>query len=72
MEPDTKQLNEECKKHICECENCGLYPLKHFEKCPKCGSESFHKYPSKQYIQENNQEDDQNNQITKNKIIKNE
>ena len=26
----------------CICENCGYYPLKHFEHCSKCESEGFH------------------------------
>lgn len=42
---NTNELTEECKKHVCECENCGHFPLKHFEKCPHCHSESFHRYP---------------------------
>lgn len=28
---------------ICECENCKNYPIKHFDKCSICGSESYHK-----------------------------
>lgn len=26
----------------CKCETCGYEPLKHFEKCPNCNSESYH------------------------------
>lgn len=36
-------MDEECKDHKCECEGCGTYPLSHFEKCPRCFSEAFHK-----------------------------
>jgi len=39
--------SEECRKHECECENCGYYKLKHFQRCPKCFSEAFHRYPPK-------------------------
>ena len=36
-------LNERTMKDICECEQCGKYPLKHLEKCPHCNSEAYHK-----------------------------
>jgi hypothetical protein len=36
------KLSEELKNHLCKCENCGFYPLKHFEECPKCNSSSYH------------------------------
>lgn len=49
-------LNEDCQKHECECENCGNYPLKHFEKCPKCFSESFHKVIFKEGEKEKDEE----------------
>lgn len=41
-----EELSEERQKEICECEDnkCGYYPLKHFEKCPQCGSKAFHCY----------------------------
>lgn len=44
------KLTEECKKHECSCENCNFYPLKHFQKCPKCYSEAFHSYTSKEDV----------------------
>ena len=36
-------MEEEFKNHICECEDCGYKPLKHFEVCPKCNSQAFHR-----------------------------
>ena len=39
-----RELSEEIQKEVCICEdnNCKYYPLKHFEKCPKCKSTAFH------------------------------
>lgn len=37
-----RKLDKERLKEICECV-CGYYPLKHFQRCPKCNSEAFHK-----------------------------
>lgn len=34
-------LSEERKNEVCICD-CGYYPLKHFERCPKCNCMSFH------------------------------
>ena len=36
------ELSEERQKETCECEICHYYPLKHFQRCPRCRSESFH------------------------------
>jgi len=39
-----KKLSEERQNEMCRCgdNSCKYYPLKHFEKCPKCNNASFH------------------------------
>ena len=51
------ELDEERINHICECENCGYYPLKHLEKCPKCKSEAFNTYPPRKHNEDSLEED---------------
>ena len=40
-----RDLTEEEIKQKCMCEDprCAHAPLKHFQKCPKCGSRAWHK-----------------------------
>ena len=40
-EQEKSQLSEERQNEICICD-CGYYPLKHFEECPKCRCMAFH------------------------------
>lgn len=42
LDKEYEKLEKDCCNHKCECENCGKFPLKHYERCPFCGSESFH------------------------------
>lgn len=39
-----KELDEKRQKDICRCEDsrCSDNKLGHFEKCPNCGSTSYH------------------------------
>ena len=37
-----EEKHENREKDECRCENCGEFPLKHFEECPKCHSEGLH------------------------------
>lgn len=37
------ELDEKRKKDICVCEDCNFGDLSHFQICPICKSESYHK-----------------------------
>lgn len=50
-----RTLSEHEEKNICECENCGNYPLKHLERCDKCNSTAWHTLKIKYEVEDNEQ-----------------